>query len=96
MGLFDSLFGPSADEVSSASNRGRRQWNPLRRPIYDWEQLNADGQPITAAMKKREAEDETAAAAKRKIAEETKKATAKAISGENFWGAVAGKEKWKR
>ena len=96
MGLFDSLFGPSADEVSSASNRGRRQWNPRRRPIYDWEELDESGQPVTAAMKKRKAEDAAAAAAKQKIAEESMKASAKSTGGENFWGAVAGKEKWKR
>lgn len=90
MGIFDSLFGPSADEVSSASNRGRRQWNPLRRPMYDWEE---------EAYEKEQAAQRTGeAAAKLKIAEETKKGFLKDKASKSakatrrsFWEKALGK-----
>lgn len=73
MGLFDVLFGngmSSDDEASSASNRARRQWNPNRRPIYDWEEKDENGVPLSM---KRSAKVMNEDSGKKKIEEDTKK-----------------------
>ncbi len=49
MGLLDTLFGKS--DAKSQYYQGdaiRRQWNPLKRPLYDWERESGkvNGQPI--------------------------------------------------